>query len=150
MPTFNETQRFNQPWLWAAFIFSSLSAFYLAFTNSSTISYILFGTLIAFILFFGLIQLSTRIDEIGIHYKMTPFENKFKTFKWQDIQDVEVRKYSPLGEFGGWGWRIGLNGMARNVRGDRGIQLHLTSGKKLLIGTQMPEEARNAIAEFKR
>ena len=53
-----------------------------------------------------------------------------------------VRQYSPLLEYGGWGMRIGLfgKGKAWNISGDKGLQLEFTNQKKLLIGTNQPEE----------
>jgi TATA-box binding protein (TBP) (component of TFIID and TFIIIB) len=52
-----------------------------------------------------------------------------------------VREYAPLSEYGGWGLRYSVNhGKAYNVSGNQGVQLFFTNGKKLLIGTQKPEE----------
>lgn len=46
-----------------------------------------------------------------------------------------VRKYSPLGEFDGWGLRFGFGGKAENISDSQ-----FTNNKKLLIGTQKPKE----------
>ncbi len=43
-------------------------------------------------------------------------------------------------EYGGWGIRYGMKGMAYNVSGNRGVQLEFETGKRLLIGSQRPEE----------
>jgi hypothetical protein len=53
-----------------------------------------------------------------------------------------VRQYSPLTEYGGWGLRPGLfgKGTAFCVSGDMGLQLEFTDNKKLLIGTNKPDE----------
>jgi hypothetical protein len=56
-----------------------------------------------------------------------------------------VRKYKPLAEFGGWGLRFGVSGKAYNISGNKGLQLELTNNKKLLIGTQKPEELSEAL-----
>ncbi len=55
------------------------------------------------------------------------------------------REYSPLAEFGGWGIRFGTEGRAFNLRGNRGVQLELKSGRKVLIGSQRAEELAEAI-----
>lgn len=60
-----------------------------------------------------------------------------------------MRTYSPIKEYGGWGYRITLkNGKAFNVTGNKGIQLVLKSGKKLLIGTQQESEASLVINRY--
>lgn len=52
---------------------------------------------------------------------------------------------------GGWGYRINFRqGRALNVKGNKGIKIELLSGKKLLLGTQNPIEAQEAIANFKK
>lgn len=63
-----------------------------------------------------------------------------------DIQQVTVRTYSPVREYGGWGIKgWSKRNIAYNMSGDRGVQLVLTGGGKVLIGSQMPEELARAI-----
>ena len=85
-------------------------------------------------------KLTTEVSETGISFRMTPFHNKVRSYEWSDIDTVEVRKYSPLKEYGGWGLRIGLQGTAYNVKGNMGLQLVTHEGKRILIGTQRPGE----------
>lgn len=91
---------------------------------------------------FYYIKLNTKIDQNGISFRLVPFILS-RQYNWQDIEKVWVRKYSPVGEYGGWGIRSrsfsGKN-MAYNVWGNKGLQIHLKNGKKILIGTQKPEE----------
>ena len=66
-----------------------------------------------------------------------------------------VRQYSPLTEYGGWGLRLGLfgKGTAYNVSGNKGLQLEFTDKKKLLIGTNKPDELSetlNKIGQLKQ
>jgi hypothetical protein len=94
-------------------------------------------------------RLRTTIDERGIHYRFLPFHKTTKTISWKDLEDCEVRKYSPLSEYGGWGYKLHFGGNgALNVKGNMGIQLKLKSGKQLLIGTQKPEEAQLVINRY--
>ncbi len=62
-----------------------------------------------------------------------------------DIHDAFVREYSPMREFGGWGIRVGRDGRAYNAYGNRGVQLVLTDGSRILVGSQRPEELLNAL-----
>lgn len=97
-----------------------------------------------FIWFFIILKLGTTIHSGGIGYRFSPFHRKIRNIRWEEIQNVYVRQYSPLGEFGGWG----LWGGAYNVTGNMGIQIEFKNGKTLLLGTRKPEQARSAIHEF--
>jgi len=61
------------------------------------------------------------------------------------LDKVYLRKYSPIGEYGGWGFRYG----AYNIKGSQGLQLKFKNGKMLLIGTQRPEELQKVLDQFK-
>lgn len=162
MKIFKEEQRFTQLWL-IVLIVVSLSIAVVTITkayienpnNFSTTDLIGISTtiLLASSLIFFL-KLSTRIDEKGIHYKFFPFHRNYKIINWNEIEKVYVRTYSPLTEYGGWGYRSSFlgnksKGTALNVSGDIGIQLILKNGKKLLIGTQKQNDAKRVIATYK-
>ncbi|MDQ1088364.1 hypothetical protein [Siphonobacter sp. SORGH_AS_1065] len=53
-------------------------------------------------------------------------------------------------EYGGWGLRLGLfgKGIAFNVSGNKGLQLEFIDHKKLLIGTNKPEELTKVLSEI--
>ena len=91
----------------------------------------------------GSIKLHTRIDQEGIHFRMKPFHFREQTIPWEEIDQIHVRKYSPIMEYGGWGIRVSLGkkGTAYNIKGNYGIQIMKKNGKKLLLGTQRPDEA---------
>ena len=61
------------------------------------------------------------------------------------MDQVHVRTYSPVIEYGGWGMRYGRNGTAFNVRGNVGIQIVKKDGKRILIGTQLEKDAMKAL-----
>ena len=67
-----------------------------------------------------------------------------------DIASAEAVTYSPLGEYGGWGIRGMSKDVALNARGNRGVRLRLTSGNRVLIGSQRPEELAAALIEQAR
>jgi len=105
---------------------------------------------------YGLIfsmRLKTRIDEVGIHFQFSPFQRSLRTVHWTEISEVSVRKYRALIEYGGWGIRsrglkIRHRGIAYTMQGNKGIQLVLTTGKKILIGTQNPEDAKKTLKTY--
>jgi len=89
---------------------------------------------------FTVLRLKTTIHEDGVDVYFFPFNFYRKRLKWSDIRSIEVRKYNPIGEFGGWGLRRGWRGMAFSARGNMGLQFTLQNGKTLIIGTQHPGE----------
>lgn len=160
MRVFVEVQRFDQWWFRGLMLFVllvSLLPLVLFFdeikqddTALIVVSIALGFTslILIWILFF--LKLNTKIDEQGIHYSFWPFIARSKVIDWSEIKECYVRKYSPLGEYGGWGYRIrlGKGGKALNVKGNMGIQIVFRNDKKLLIGTQKEEQARSVISNY--
>ena len=145
MTEFKETQRFTQWWLWivlAGSWGSMIYAFWVAasFDTVSLLSFSVFA--LGLPILFWQMRLMTRITDEGIYVRFIPFHFKEKFFPWDSIESAQVRTYSPLMEYGGWGIKYGFNGQGKvfNVAGDQGLQLVFKSGEKLLIGTQKPTE----------
>lgn len=162
MRVFNETQRFNQWWLQLIFIvlllFVAYAIYQWYFTNEAignvgpNDSYgqlIVIVSIFPILTLFYFLKLRTEIDESGIHYQFLPFHFSTKKMAWTDIQNCYVRTYNPIMEYGGWGYRTSLGkGRAYNVKGNIGIQVELKSGKKVLLGTQKEDEAKQIIQRY--
>ncbi len=162
MVLFKEKQKFRQWWVWAIVITIGGLFLYRLYRQlilkiplgeypSDTISFII-GALIPLtvIILFLIIRLETEITEEGIVYKFFPFHIKPRIARWEFIDKSYVRTYSPIFEYGGWGIRLGIFGYGRalNISGDKGLQLVFSNGKKLLIGTQRPEELQQALIDI--
>lgn len=138
---FTEKQRFTQWWFWLIILLVVAFAFYY---EESTLERVV-ALIIPLFLF--ILNLETEISQEGIRVRFFPFHLKKKFFAWDEIAKAEVREYSPLLEYGGWGIRRGKSGRAYNVKGNIGLQLVLKNGKKVLIGTQKAEELKQILAE---
>ena len=69
-----------------------------------------------------------------------------QTIPVDTIRTSSARRYRPILEYGGWGYRWGRRGSrAYNIRGNRGVQLVLQDGQRILIGSQRSEELASAI-----
>jgi hypothetical protein len=160
---FRENQKFTQIWIWLIVLGILLLNIYaiiqqivykIPFGNNPAPDNMLFVILIipvALIILFLFSRLITTIDQQGIHYKYIPFHSKTKTIAFSDIKEVYVRDYNAIKEFGGWGLRIGFkkgSGRAFNVRSNHGIQILLSNGKRILIGTQKPTEAEIVVNTY--
>ncbi len=103
---------------------------------------------------FSLSKLHVTIDPEGIHYRFPLFIRKWRTIKKEQIAGYQVRKYSPMLEYGGWGYRrlhgfrTRKNGIAVNVSGKIGLQLYFNNGKKMLIGTRRPAAIERAMKKL--
>jgi hypothetical protein len=151
---FTERQKFKQWWLWLLLL--SINGLFLFGVYKQVIDGQQFGdkpmsnagllvtaglTILLTLLFVNF-RLDTNIKNDGIYVRFFPFHLKFKHYTWDSLTKSFVRQYSPLTEYGGWGLLLGLFviGSAFNVSGDKGLQLEFTDNKKLLIGTNKPDE----------
>ena len=103
------------------------------------------------ILLLFLLKLETMVDEDGVHYRMWPLQSKFRKIGAEEISNWEVRKYRPIGDYGGWGIRIGFSkkGIAFNMSGNQGAIFELKNGKQILIGTRHPKHFQEALEKLK-
>jgi len=97
------------------------------------------------------LKLEVWIDQDGIHYRFFPLIRKNRLISKAEIERFEIRKYKPIIDYGGWGVRKGFGRKwqrAYNVRGNIGLQLYLTNGKKILFGTQRSQAIMYAMEEM--
>ena len=161
MRIFKEEQRFTQTWLIVLIAISMLVPIFIIIKefskdnstmsmNEFLFSIILMPLCVIPIFFF---KLTTRIDEKGIHYQFFPFHFSARTINWSELNVAKTRKYDAITEYGGWGLKGGFlwrksKGVAYNVSGDIGIQLEFKTGKKILIGTQLLNEANSVLKTY--
>jgi hypothetical protein len=156
-----EKQRLTQWWIWALmagvnilFITVCIRQVFMGITfgnqpiSNTGLTVISAIVLLSTVLLFYM-TLHTYIDKEGIRAWFHPFQVKKKYFPWGEIKKVYIRKYKPLMEYGGWGYRIGVkSGKAYNMSGNIGLQIELMNGKKFLIGTNNPEGLTEALKKL--
>lgn len=156
---FEESQRFNQPWVWVI-IFGTYIPVHIwsvrdimtehskggDWWTSQTLIAAIIGLVVLNLLlvFFYLSKLQTRVDGTGIQFRYPPIINSWRKISLKEIQSVQVIKYSPWA-YGGWGIKYSWNGWAYNVRGNKGIMIKKKNGKQILIGTQKMMDAKAVI-----
>jgi len=100
-------------------------------------------------LFFS--HLDTMIDKDGVYYRFFPFHLRFKCMPWDYISEFEIVNFFRTKKFGGrfknfkfknkgHGIHFGFRRRSYSVSGNYGLQLTLNNNRKILIGTQTPEE----------
>jgi len=103
--------------------------------------WLIFG--IGFPLFFYWLRLIVEVLDDSISIRYVPLTSS--RISYTDIQDVEAQTYNALLEYGGWGIRRRSNRRAYNVSGNRGVELTMHDGRKIMIGSQKAEELALAI-----
>jgi hypothetical protein len=149
---FVEVQYFwQQPLSWLVWFVVSVMLYGMSSADLIEKSFAMSATVIvlAIMLLVLFTRLTTEISKEGISYRMWPFHKKPKLLAWSDIEHVEVKKYNPIKVYGGWGVRVGLNGRAYNIKGNMGLQIKLTSGKHILLGTQRADEIEEVLATLR-
>ncbi len=155
MENYYEVQKFNKWWMKliiAVPIIIFIVGIALGKTQSEQGTPMLIASVVVIFVavLFYFTKLETRLDETGITIRFFPFQRVYYYVKWEELESVQVRKYNPIMEYGGWGLRYSFrNGKAYNISGNQGLQLVLKSGKKFLIGTQKQSELTQYLAKLK-
>jgi Family of unknown function (DUF6141) len=89
------------------------------------------------------VRLITQVARGWLIVRLYPF--KSTRIDLAQITEAEVREYAAIREYGGWGVRVGPTGKAYTAFGNQGVQLWLTDGRRILIGTQRIEELGAAL-----
>ena len=161
---YKEEQKFSQLWIWVIILLASgiwiwqfvqqiVMGVPFGGNPSSDLGVIFAGLFpVLTIVLFRILKLETHIDDTGVYYRFRPFQREARAIKPEDIISFEVKKYSPLKDYGGWGVRMGSHGKGKayNVSGNQGVLFELKNGKKFMLGTQNPELIRSALDKMMR
>ncbi len=161
MKIYVEEQKFTQAWIVALILISTLIPVYIMtqefLKDDGSMELLEYSLMMLLLLglpiFFFNLKLKTRIDKGGITFRFTPFHFKPKHITWSVISKAYTRTYNPLTEYGGWGIKGGAfwnksKGIAYNISGNKGLQLELKNGKKILIGTKKPTEIDRVLKTY--
>ena len=144
-PEFTEIQQFRQKWLWAILVTVTAVSIYFSVINQGLQSGILVLLLMSPILI-GLYKakLVTKIGGNKLRYQFYPFHLTEREISLDETK-IEVKEYSPLLEFGGWGLRWRPGKIAFSVSGSKAIRINSDEGREIILGTQKPEEVKEAL-----
>ncbi len=112
-------------------------------------------------------KLVTKLDSSNLHLRIYPLKWSLlprrmthKDIALSDICRWEVRTYNSLLSREYWGWHFWGLGVAKGGRylyvmrpsglfSGRGVQLRLSSGERVLVGSERPEDLEDAITTAK-
>ena len=156
-PLFTEVQRYRRVWMWIliglSFVALALVAMvqwvYLPITEEYWLSLSSLALLELMTLLLAVLvhqaHLVTTIDDQGIQFRLFPFQWFYQQINWQDVEEVYIREYDAITEYGGWGVKYGQPGKSYTISGRFGIQLVLADERRILIGTHRPIELEQLI-----
>lgn len=161
---FYEDQRFNQWWMWLlmgsgclVFVGMAMMATYVQFIEGKPFGdkpmtdtgLVLFGVssvvlTAGTVALFRSMRLETRVDRFGVSYRFSPFIRKWHIHYREEITHWEITRHFTCGH----GMHVGLKSRTISIRGRYKLALTLSSGKKLYLGTQLPEKFRQAMVRL--
>lgn len=157
---FEEVQQFRQKWLEGLMLLINSALVLLYFFDVATTDHadadvnigLISGVVICGSVTFLLrrLKLITQVTAEGVQVRFSPVQRRFQLYRWDDIEQLFIRTYQPLTEYGGWGLRLGPSGSAYNVSGNIGLQLVLRGNYKILIGTTNPDGLIDVIRHLGR
>jgi hypothetical protein len=109
---------------------------------------LLVGLVLPAVLVVGLLRMTTEVSPTGLRVWFGWIPTYRRVIPIGTIQKIEVVTYRPFADYGGWGIRLGRDGVrVLNARGDQGVRIDLVDGSKFLIGSQLPEELARALEQ---
>ncbi len=104
-------------------------------------------------------NLLTYINNEGVFFRYSPYHFRYQFYAWNNISRIYVRHYHPIREYGGRGMRMSRwhftgktvhfnRSIAYTIGGKTGLQIELKNGKKILIGTQQPDELNRVLIKL--
>lgn len=155
MEAFTEKQSFIKSWWPLSFVFFIMAVIVPVINHHNEqlsipdIIFPVFVLLCVGIIFF-FFNLSSRIDETAISVKFGLFQRSYKAFKWDSIKAVQVKKYNPIMDYGGWGYRgLWRKNRAYSVSGNMGLQITFHDDSVVLVGTKEPDKMKNYLLYLK-
>jgi len=89
-------------------------------------------------------RLIITVTETDVRVQFVPLADV--RYPYEQIRAVERRTYSAIREYGGWGLRTGWGSKrAFNMRGHEGVELTLTDGSKIMLGSENAAELESVI-----
>jgi hypothetical protein len=156
-PVFREQQRFRQWWLWVIIVGPAAMAWWLLIQQViqgkpvgqnpapdwlAWVLWVAIGLGLPFLFSRMSMVVEVSRDTVLIVYR--PFSRR--TIPLAEIERAEARTYNAVKEYGGWGikgWSKAK--MAYNVSGNHGVELTLTGGRSVMIGSQQADELAAAV-----
>lgn len=117
---------------------------FLAYKSMLQLLILIPALLILALLFIASLTVTIDADKITVQF--FPFHLKPVEYAIEDISEIRIVKYNPLGQFGGWGIRFNMSReKIFSVSGNKALYL-VVNGKKRYIGIRNTAAAHELLA----
>lgn len=89
--------------------------------------------------------MTVRVDDAGVFVHLGAVPLLRRHIPFDEIEGMEVVRYRPMRDFGGWGIRGLGKTKAWTARGSRAVRLQLTDERVLYIGSDVPQRLAERI-----
>jgi len=89
--------------------------------------------------------MAVRVDRSGIFLHLGLVPVLVRRIPFEEIERLEVVRYRPIREFGGWGIRGWGKKKAWTARGNQAVRLHLPGERLLYVGSDTPQRLAERI-----
>jgi hypothetical protein len=99
--------------------------------------------------YFLSLKMSLKItaEHLILKSSPSPWQRRKEKIRWEDIQELELVRFSPTARWSGWNVRFN-HGKNYGYCGRAGICVRKKDGKELIIGTRKIDELRAAILKM--
>lgn len=94
------------------------------------------------------LRLITKIDDKGIRFLFYPWHYKTHKIDWDEIAECRVIDIPLQAQWSGLNVNITTNDLFYSFTGRKGLELRLTNGQQIFIGSRNPQDVADAIQRF--
>lgn len=94
--------------------------------------------------------MAVRVDREGVFIHLGAVPVLRRRVRFDEIERMDVVRYRPIREFGGWGIRGWGKKKAWTARGDQAVRLHLDGERMLYVGSDTPQRLAERIRTIGR
>jgi hypothetical protein len=161
-PLYHEEQRFRQLWLWILVLGAAAASWWPLVVQviggkpvgqnpapdwAVVLIWLFVG--IGLPVLFGAVSLVLEVTPERVSVRYRPFSRR--VIALTEIAQARARTYNAVKEYGGWGIKgWSKKNVAYNVSGDRGVELTLVDGRRVMLGSRRADELAAVIDAQRR
>lgn len=113
-----------------------------------TLAFVISTLGLVFLLIVNL-KMETRLNTYGVSFRYFPFIRSWRKFPKGTIQSISIINYSPITDYGGWGFNGNKITKAYSILGEQGLLLNIGKKKKIMMGTLKAKELEAYLINWK-